>query len=131
VGGVVLAVLAGLVRRAWVIAHREEEQPISEAQARENARAVVERDPALGSRAKRGPDEKTARCHPVATQVTSCVGAVTTRPATLRAAGDIRAEADDASPRRASSLIDATTIRRPVSSPRHLKSRRLTLADAI
>ena len=37
VGGVVLFVLAVLVRCAWVIAHREEEQSISEAQARENA----------------------------------------------------------------------------------------------
>jgi hypothetical protein len=37
VGGLVLALLAVLVRRAWVIAHREEEQSISEAQARENA----------------------------------------------------------------------------------------------
>jgi hypothetical protein len=36
-GGLVLAVLVVLVRRAWVIAHREEEQSISEAQARENA----------------------------------------------------------------------------------------------
>jgi hypothetical protein len=37
VGGLVLALLAVLVRRAWVVAHREEEQSISEAQARENA----------------------------------------------------------------------------------------------
>jgi Tfp pilus assembly protein PilE len=37
VGGAVLAVLALLARRAWVIAHREKEQSISEAQARENA----------------------------------------------------------------------------------------------
>jgi hypothetical protein len=37
VGGLVLAVLAVLARRAWVIAQRDEEQSISEAQARENA----------------------------------------------------------------------------------------------
>jgi hypothetical protein len=37
VGGLVLVVLAVLARRAWVIAHREEEPSISEAQARENA----------------------------------------------------------------------------------------------
>lgn len=37
VGGLVLVALAVLARRAWVIAHRGEEQSISEAQARENA----------------------------------------------------------------------------------------------
>ena len=79
VGGVVLAVLAVLVRRAWVIAHREEEQSISEAQARENARAVVERDPALGSRAKRGPGREDRSMPPRSDPSgTSCVGAVTT-----------------------------------------------------
>jgi Na+-transporting methylmalonyl-CoA/oxaloacetate decarboxylase gamma subunit len=35
--GLVLAVLAVLARRVWVIAHREEEQSISEEQARKNA----------------------------------------------------------------------------------------------
>jgi hypothetical protein len=120
VGGVVLAVLAGRVRRAWVIAHREEEQPISEAQARENARAVVERDPALRSRAKRGPGREDRSMPPGSDPRYLLRGSSHhPGPATLHAAADIRAEADDASARRASSLIDATRIRRLVSSARH------------
>jgi hypothetical protein len=37
VAALVLALLAVLARRAWVIAHRAEEEPITETQARANA----------------------------------------------------------------------------------------------
>jgi hypothetical protein len=37
VAGMVVALVAALARRAWVIGHREEAASISEAQARENA----------------------------------------------------------------------------------------------
>ena len=48
VAGLVLALLVVLARRAWVIAHRKEEESITEAQARANAAplttAILPRD---------------------------------------------------------------------------------------
>ena len=37
VAGIVVALVAALALRVWVMRHRDEEEPISEAQARENA----------------------------------------------------------------------------------------------
>ena len=47
VAGVVVALVAVVALRAWVMGHREEEDSITEAQARENAAPLT--TPILGS----------------------------------------------------------------------------------